>query len=80
MILTSGVFFVASDGVETRALTIVSNKTSVIVAVVPLLTVDMDYHVKVVTQYFHGGIALKKPKTAVFPVSLLRVPSPHTSF
>jgi hypothetical protein len=65
--------------VETRALTVISNKPSVVMVVAPMLSEGADYLAKVVTQFSAGGIALKKTKSAVFSVPLLCVLHTHPS-
>jgi hypothetical protein len=64
----NGVYFVSSGGTETKVETIVSNKPSLLIVLVPLLPADT-YRIKVTTQY-SGSIILKEAKTTVFPKDL----------
>jgi hypothetical protein len=60
----TGLYFVAEDGAETKAATIVTNKPSHLIALIPALAAGT-YKLKVVTQY-NSGKDLKEPKTTVF--------------
>ena len=64
-----GLWFVASGGQETKAATIIENKPSRILAMIPALTAG-SYQVKVATQYSGGGNFLKMPKIFVYPKNL----------
>ncbi|MDR1259668.1 MAG: DUF4469 domain-containing protein [Tannerellaceae bacterium] len=76
---SSGIFFVGPDGVETRALTVITNKPSVVMVVAPMLSEGADYLVKVVTQFSAGGRTLQNSKVTVFPTPLICVYRTHSS-
>ncbi|MDR0729851.1 MAG: DUF4469 domain-containing protein [Prevotellaceae bacterium] len=63
-----GLYFVAADGTETRAVTLVMNKPSRVVVLIPALAAG-EYRVKITTQY-SGGKEWKAPKTMVFDKAL----------
>jgi hypothetical protein len=56
---------VAEDGSETQAATIIANKPSQIIALIPQLNIGDSYQVKIVTQY-SGSRDLKDPKITVY--------------
>jgi hypothetical protein len=60
-----GLWFIDDNGNEIKAETIIENKPSRILAMIPNLTVS-NYQVKVVTQYKGSGTLLKEPKTFVY--------------
>jgi hypothetical protein len=60
----TGLYFVAKNGTETKAVTIVSNKPSQVIALIPALAKGV-YTIKIVTQY-SGSNLLKEAKTTVF--------------
>jgi hypothetical protein len=62
---TVGLWFVAEDGTETQAVTIITNMPMQVIALIPSLTVGDIYQVKVVTQY-SGSRDLKEPKTTIY--------------
>jgi hypothetical protein len=64
----NGVYFVSSGGTETKVETIVSNKPSLLIALVPALPADT-YRIKVLTQY-SGSALFKDPRTTTFPKDL----------
>ncbi|MDR1407223.1 MAG: DUF4469 domain-containing protein [Tannerella sp.] len=66
---TVGLWFVAEDGYETQAVTIITNKPAQIAALIPSLKVGNVYQVKIVTQY-SSGKDLKEPKTTVYGKTL----------
>ncbi len=59
-----GVYFVATDGGSTKVSTIVQNKPSSLIVLVPKLD-SGDYNIKIVTQYA-GGKDLKEPRSIIF--------------
>jgi hypothetical protein len=59
-----GLYFVSSDGTETKASTIITNKPSRVIAIVPALKTGM-YKVKVVTQFSNSKI-MKTVKEVVY--------------
>jgi hypothetical protein len=61
----TGLYFVAESGAETKAVTVVTNKPSQLIALIPALPAGA-YRIKVVTQY-SGGTQLKEPKATAFP-------------
>jgi hypothetical protein len=61
-----GFWFVNESGTETKAATLVENKPSRLIVLIPDLA-DGFYQVKVVTQSTGGGVFLKQPKTVVYP-------------
>jgi len=63
-----GIFFVDSAGVETKVTTIVQNKPSTLIAMIPVLEVGV-YHVKLVTQ-FNGNTDTKRPREYTFDQEL----------
>ena len=63
---TCGLWFVAENGAEIRAATMVENKPSRILAMIPALPAGK-YQVKVVTQYAGGGTVVKTPKVFLYP-------------
>lgn len=65
-----GLWFVAADGQETKAATIIENKPSKIIAMIPALTAG-SYQVKVATQFSGGGKFLLSPKIFVYPKNLV---------
>jgi hypothetical protein len=65
----TGLWFVAEDGTETQAVTIITNKPAQIIALIPPLTAGGVYRVKIATQYA-GGKDLKEPRTTVFDKAL----------
>lgn len=60
-----GLYFVAEDGTESKAVTIISNKPSQIIALIPSLAAGK-YKIKLLTQ-FSGSNLLKEPKIVVSP-------------
>jgi hypothetical protein len=64
-----GLWFVAENGVQTRAVTIIENKPSRIMAMIPALQPGK-YQVKVATQYMSNNKFLKTPKVVVYPKNL----------
>jgi hypothetical protein len=64
-----GLYFVDEAGTETKAVTLIHNKPSTVLALIPLLPAG-NYHVKIVTQYT-GSYNWKEPKTAVYGKTLL---------
>jgi hypothetical protein len=62
---TVGLWFVAEDGTETQAATIVTNKPAQIIALIPPLNIGGNYQVKIATQY-SGAKDLKEPKVTVY--------------
>jgi len=64
-----GLWFVAEDGKEFKAVTIIENKPSKVLAMIPEIAGE-NVQVKVVTQYSVGGKFLKQPKIFVYPKSL----------
>jgi hypothetical protein len=64
-----GLWFVAANGQETKAATIIENKPSKILAMIPALSAGA-YQVKVATQYANGVKLLKTPKIFVYPKTL----------
>lgn len=66
-----GLWFVPVNGVETKATTIITNKPSQIIALIPqTLPVGNDCRLKIVTQY-SGGKDWKEPKTTVYGKTLV---------
>jgi hypothetical protein len=65
-----GLWFVAENGQETKAVVIIENKPSKILAMIPALA-GGNYQVKVATQYTLGGKFLKIPKQFVYPKMLV---------
>jgi hypothetical protein len=63
-----GLYFVAEDGTETPSSTIIMNKPSQLIALIPQLAAGL-YKIKVVTQ-FSGGRELKDSKEVLYPKSL----------
>jgi hypothetical protein len=59
---------VSSGGTETQVETIVSNKPSLLIVLVPSLPADT-YRIKITTQYSSSSL-LKEPKTTTFPKDL----------
>ncbi|MDR2126390.1 MAG: DUF4469 domain-containing protein [Prevotellaceae bacterium] len=59
-----GLYFVNENGTETKAVTLIYNKPSSVLALIPQLP-SGNYHVKIVTQYSVGK-DLKDPKTTIF--------------
>ena len=61
-----GLWFVLADGTETKAVTVVTNKPSQIISLIPQqLQAGSNCQLKIVTQY-SGGKNLKEPKTTVY--------------
>jgi hypothetical protein len=60
-----GLWFVDENGNETRAETIIENKPSRLLAMIPNLTTAA-YQIKVVSQFTGGGTLLKTPKTFTY--------------
>ena len=60
-----GLYFVAGNGTETKAVTIIINKPSQLIALIPALPAG-DYHLKIVTQ-FSGGTDVKEPREVIYP-------------
>ena len=67
---TCGLWFVAGNGQETKAMTIIENKPARIIAMIPALA-GGNYQVKVVTQHTVSGTLLKMPKVFTYPKSLM---------
>jgi hypothetical protein len=66
-----GLWFVPQAGAgEVQAVTLIENKPSKIIAMIPALTPG-SYQVKVVTQFSGSSKPLKTPKTFVYPKSLM---------
>ncbi|MDR2126527.1 MAG: DUF4469 domain-containing protein [Prevotellaceae bacterium] len=63
-----GLYFVDENGAETKALTLIHNKPSTVLALIPMLAAG-NYRVKIVTQYT-GSYNWKTPKTTVFGATL----------
>lgn len=61
---TCGFFFVNSAGEATKAVTIVQNKPSTVIVMIPILPVGT-YHVKIITQ-FNGNTQTKRPRECTF--------------
>jgi hypothetical protein len=61
----NGLYFVSESGSETKAVTVITNKPSQLIALIPALAAGV-YRVKVVTQY-GSGKDLKEPKTTLYP-------------
>lgn len=59
-----GLYFVNSEGVAIKAVTIVQNKPSTVIAMIPTLAVGV-YHVKIVTQ-FNGSVEVKQAREYTF--------------
>jgi hypothetical protein len=59
-----GLYFVAEDTTETKAVTLISNKPSAVLSLIPALA-PSNYRIKIVTQH-SGGKDLKEPKTTVY--------------
>jgi hypothetical protein len=59
-----GLYFVNESGIEIKAVTLIQNKPSSVLALIPILAAG-NYRVKIVTQY-SGGRDLKEPKTTVY--------------
>ena len=55
-----GLYFIAEDNTETKAVTIITNKPSQLIAIIPVLAAGV-YRIKVVTQC-SGGKEWKEPK------------------
>ena len=64
-----GLWFVAANGTETKAVTFIENKPSRIIAMIPALPADK-YQIKVVSQYSNGIKLLKTPKLFIYPKTL----------
>jgi hypothetical protein len=64
-----GLWFVDESGNETKAQTIIENKPTRIIAMIPDLKPG-NWQVKVVTQYVIGGKPLKEPRTFVYQKTL----------
>jgi hypothetical protein len=64
-----GLWFVAEGGQETKAVTVIENKPSRILAMIPVLSAG-NYQMKVVTQFSGGGRFLLNPKIFVYPKTL----------
>ena len=58
-----GVYFVSSDGQETRVTQLAVNNPSQVVFVVPASLENGTYTLRIVTQYTGGGTLLKTPRT-----------------
>ena len=65
-----GLWFVPENGREVQAVTLIENKPSRIIAMIPALPAG-SYQVKVVTQFANGVKQLKTPKVVVYPKSLM---------
>lgn len=63
-----GLYFVDSAGVSTKAITIVQNKPSTVIVMIPSLEAG-SYRVKLITQY-NGSIATKQTREYTFEHSL----------
>ncbi|KAA6344131.1 hypothetical protein EZS27_008213 [termite gut metagenome] len=63
-----GLYFVAEDTTETKAVTLISNKPSLVLSLIPALA-SGNYRIKIVTQY-SGGKDLKEPKTTIYSKTL----------
>ena len=64
-----GLWFVPESGKEVRATTIIENKPSKVLAMIPALPLG-SWQVKVVTQFSGGGKFLKEPKVVTYPKRL----------
>jgi nucleoid DNA-binding protein len=64
-----GLWFVAGSGEETKATTLIENKPSKILAMIPALPAG-NYQIKVVTQHTGSGTLLKTPKVFTYPKKL----------
>ena len=64
-----GLWFVAANGTETKAVTFIENKPSRIIAMIPALA-HGNYQVKVVSQYSNGIKLLRTPKLFIYPKTL----------
>jgi hypothetical protein len=60
----TGLFFVADDGTETKAETIIQNKPATVIALIPGLD-GGKYHIKIATQ-FSGSNELRTPKITIY--------------
>lgn len=60
-----GLYFIAEDGSEAKTETLVHNKPSTLIAIVPALGAG-NYHIKVITQFQGGGKELKDPRTTIY--------------
>jgi hypothetical protein len=67
-----GLWFVSETGEETKAVVIIENKPSKILAMIPELATG-NYQVKVVTQYANGVKLLKTPKLFIYPKNLAAI-------
>ena len=67
---TCGLWFVNSNGTETKANVFIENKPSKIIAMIPALA-NGNYQVKVVTQYVSNHKFLKTPKLFIYPKNLV---------
>jgi len=66
---TCGLWFIAENGIETKAAVILENKPSRIMAMIPALAAG-NWQVKVVTQFTGSGKSLKTPKMMIYPKNL----------
>jgi hypothetical protein len=59
-----GLYFTTEDGTDIKASTIMNNKPSLLIALIPALTAGI-YRIKVVTQY-NGSYNLREPRTTIY--------------
>ncbi len=59
-----GLYFVAENGTETKAATVITNKPSQLIALIPALAAGV-YNIKIVTQYSSSNL-LKEAKTTIY--------------
>lgn len=64
----NGVYLIAKDGTQHKVQTLVSNKPSRLIVLLPTLTPG-SYTLQITTQY-NGGMGLKSPRTGVFRQTL----------
>ena len=65
---SNGIFFVASDGTVNKVVTIIENKPSRLIAIIPTLKAGT-YTLRVTTQY-NGGTPLNAPRSGTFHLPL----------
>jgi hypothetical protein len=61
-----GLYFVDDYGSEIKAVTLVENKPSKLIVIIPPLSYGMYYRIKIITQFSGGGTELKEPRTTIF--------------
>lgn len=64
-----GLYFVSETGTAVKAATLVQNKPSTVIAIIPILA-SGNHHIKLVTQYT-GSNLLKTPKECIFQKTLV---------